>query len=81
MIGTERAWQLGLHRLSRAERGVQPGMLPRERLVALVDLVREENGLGLRCDPNATGSAVIVMVVLSASPCSQNSRSISQRSQ
>lgn len=51
MPGPERTRQLGLHRLRRTEGGVQPGMLPRERLVALVDLVREEDGLGLAVGP------------------------------
>jgi hypothetical protein len=51
MLGPERTRQLGLHRLRRAEGGVQPGMLSRERLIAFIDLVREEDGLGLAVRP------------------------------
>jgi hypothetical protein len=47
VFGPERARQLCLHGLRPAESGIEPGMLPSERFVALVDLVREENGLGL----------------------------------
>jgi hypothetical protein len=46
MLGAERARQFDLHGLRRAEGGVQPLMLAGERLLALVDLIREENGLG-----------------------------------
>jgi hypothetical protein len=46
MLGAERARQLGLHGLGSAEGCIQPGVLARRRLIALVDLVRQENGLG-----------------------------------
>lgn len=47
MIWADRAGQLRLHGLRRVESTVQPCVLPRELLVAFVDLVREENSLGL----------------------------------
>jgi len=55
VICTERTGQFGLHGLRRSKRVIQPGVLLRERLISLVDLVRKEDGLGLAMRPERDG--------------------------
>src|ERR1039457_2126727 len=47
MIRGERPWHLGLDGLRCGERGVQACAMPGDRLVPLVCLIRQEDGLGL----------------------------------
>ncbi len=47
MLRAERARQLDLHGLRSRKRIIQASALARQRLVPLVELVREEDGLGL----------------------------------
>ncbi|HXL93085.1 MAG TPA: hypothetical protein VN969_29515 [Streptosporangiaceae bacterium] len=47
MLGSERARHFDLYGLGSAERGIEPRMLACQRFIALVDLVRDEDGLRL----------------------------------
>jgi hypothetical protein len=51
MLRAERARYLDLHGLCSRERMIQAGALARQRLVPLIDLVRQENSLGLTVRP------------------------------